>query len=109
MLKQSQKRTKRAALSDESMSSTPASTSGCCATIPTLRPSTRAKPQITLRAKCAVHLGERLRVHDAGDHAVHVVGLLRGIGDQCVELVAADCRRRPSSARGGGSTLFDGQ
>src|SRR5919106_924042 len=52
-LNASQVRTNRAALSDASMSSTPASTSGCCATTPTLRPSTRANPQMMLRAQCA--------------------------------------------------------
>ena len=44
MLKQSQKRTKRAAFIDEWMSSTPASTAGWFATTPTTRPPMRAKP-----------------------------------------------------------------
>ena len=44
MLKQSQKRTKRAALREASMSSTPASTIGWLATTPTVRPSMRPKP-----------------------------------------------------------------
>ncbi len=44
MLNASQKRTKRAALRDESMSSTPASTSGWFATMPMERPFIRAKP-----------------------------------------------------------------
>ena len=46
MLKASQVRTKRDAFSDESMSSTPASTAGWLPTMPTTRPSMRAKPQV---------------------------------------------------------------
>ncbi len=42
--KASQKRTKRAALRAESMSSTPASTIGWFATTPTVEPSRRMKP-----------------------------------------------------------------
>jgi hypothetical protein len=41
MLKASQKRTKRAALRDASLSSTPASTKGWFATKPTVRPAIR--------------------------------------------------------------------
>ena len=52
-LKASQVRTNRAALSDASMSSTPASTAGCCATTPTDRPSTLASPHTTFRAQCS--------------------------------------------------------
>ena len=44
MLKASQKRTKRAALIDASMSSTPASALGWLPTIPTTWPASRAKP-----------------------------------------------------------------
>ena len=47
----SQVRTKRAALTDESMSSTPASTLGWLPTMPTARPSSRANPQTMLRAQ----------------------------------------------------------
>ena len=50
MLKQSQKRTKRAALIDESMSRQPASTMGWLATMPTVEPSMRAKPMTMLSA-----------------------------------------------------------
>ena len=51
MLNASQNRTKRAAFTDASMSSTPARTIGCCATTPTLRPSRCAKAQMMLRAQ----------------------------------------------------------
>ncbi len=51
MLKQSQKRTKRAALRHESMSRQPASTSGWLATTPTVRPSRRMKPVMMFFAK----------------------------------------------------------
>ena len=53
MLKQSQKRTKRAALRLASESSTPASTIGWLATKPTVRPSTRPKPVTMFPAKPA--------------------------------------------------------
>ena len=51
MLKQSQKRTKRAALRELSMSRQPARTIGWLATMPTVEPSIRAKPVMMLRAK----------------------------------------------------------
>ena len=44
MLKQSQKRTKRAPLSEALMSRHPASSAGWLATMPTGRPFSRAKP-----------------------------------------------------------------
>ncbi len=50
MLNASQKRTNRAALMDALMSSTPASTAGWLATMPTLMPPRRAKPQMMLLA-----------------------------------------------------------
>ena len=50
MPKQSQKRTKRAALTELAMSRQPASTIGWLATMPTVRPSMRAKPMTMLRA-----------------------------------------------------------
>ena len=53
MLKASQKRTKRAAFSDASMSSTPASCAGWLPTTPIGRPFSREKPTMMLRAKCS--------------------------------------------------------
>jgi hypothetical protein len=50
MLKASQKRTKRAALIEASMSSTPASALGWLPTTPTAWPFRRAKPTITFWA-----------------------------------------------------------
>ena len=50
MLKQSQKRTKRAALRELSMSRQPASTIGWLATMPTVEPSRRAKPTMMFLA-----------------------------------------------------------
>ena len=52
MLNASHVRTKRAAFSADSMSSTPASTIGWLPTMPTVRPSTRAKPHRIERAQC---------------------------------------------------------
>ena len=46
MLNASQNRTKRAALDDDSMSSTPAYMAGWLPTMPTLVPPSRAKPQM---------------------------------------------------------------
>ena len=54
MLKASQVRTKRAAFSDDSMSSTPASIIGWLPTMPTGWPSSRAKPHTIEPA----HLGK---------------------------------------------------
>jgi hypothetical protein len=50
MLKQSQNRTKRAALTDASMSRQPARCLGWLATTPTERPPSRAKPQMMFLA-----------------------------------------------------------
>ena len=52
-LKASQKRTKRAPLMDEALSSTPASALGWLATMPTGRPPKRAKPVTRLGAQAA--------------------------------------------------------
>ncbi len=49
-MKASQKRTKRAALREASMSSTPARTCGWLATMPTVSPSMRAKPTMMFLA-----------------------------------------------------------
>ena len=50
MLKESQKRTKRAILSEASMSSTPASTSAWLPMMPTVSPLMRLKPIIAFGA-----------------------------------------------------------
>ena len=52
-LNASQKRMNRAAFSEASMSSTPASWAGWLPTIPTGRPPNRARPITMLRAKCS--------------------------------------------------------
>ena len=86
MLKRSQKRTKRAPLSDELMSSTPASAPGFCATIPTGRPASRAKPTMMLRANCAAPRRRR-RYPRRTDDCRHVVGAVGVIGDDGVQRV----------------------
>ena len=53
MLYASQVRTKRAALTDASMSSTPAIARGWLPTTPTVQPFSRAKPQMMFGAKCS--------------------------------------------------------
>ena len=55
MLKASQVRTKRAAFSDDSMSSTPASTCGWLPTMPTGVPSSRPNPHTMLWAQCGAY------------------------------------------------------
>ncbi len=52
-MKASQKRTKRAALTEASMSRHPARTAGWLATIPTLRPPNRPNPTTMFWAKWA--------------------------------------------------------
>ena len=53
MLKESQKRTNLAALSELSTSSAPVRTMGWLATMPTLLPPRRAKPTVTFWAQAA--------------------------------------------------------
>ena len=65
MLNASQKRTKRAALIDASMSSTPASTGGWLATMPTGAPASRAKPDHDVLRAVGLHLEELAVVDDA--------------------------------------------
>ena len=77
MLKQSQKRTKRAAFTEASMSRQPARCAGWLATTPTGRPSRRAKPTMMFRA-CSGWISKKLAVVDHPPHQLaHVVGLGR--------------------------------
>src|SRR5206468_9628660 len=76
MLKQSQKRTKRAALTEASMSRTPARKAGWFATMPIERPPRRAKPHRMFRERL-LHLEEVAVVDHCRDHLAHVVGLVR--------------------------------
>jgi hypothetical protein len=71
----SQKRTKRAALSEASMSSTPASTAGWLATMPTLCPPRCAKPTSDVARVVRLHFVEVAVVDDALEHLAHVVRL----------------------------------
>ena len=66
MLKASHVRTKRAAFSDDSMSSTPASTIGWLPTMPTVRPSRRANPHTIERGPVREVLEELAVVDDRG-------------------------------------------
>ena len=86
MLKQSQKRTKRAALIEELMSSTPAKKAGWLATIPTGRPSKRAKPdQRIFFGIVLLHLEEVAVVDDASHNVLDVIGLVALGGDDHIE------------------------
>ena len=99
-MKQSQVRTNRAAFVDASMSRAPASTAGCCATMPMLRPPSRANPVMMFGA----HAGWISRnvgvVDDELDDAVHVVWLARVVRHDPVESwIAAVGGIRPRAQR----------
>ena len=81
----SQVRTNRAALTDASMSSAPARTAGCCATIPTLRPPSRANPTMMFCAQPGWISRNVAVVDDATQDVVHVVRHPRIVGDDRVE------------------------
>src|SRR5580704_16651874 len=97
-LKASQTRTKREAFSDESMSSTPASTAGWLPTIPTARPGESARDR---HGPVAVDL-EVVAVVDHGPNdPLHVVGLIgRGrheadqLGHLAFGIIAGHLHRR---------------
>ena len=80
MLKTLQNRMKRAALSEESMSSVPALTGGLLAMMPTTMPWMRAKPTMMLLAHACMHFQEIAVVHEAGDDlgdVERILGVLR--------------------------------
>ena len=68
------------------MSSTPASALGWLPTIPTECPPSRANPQTMFSAIPLVHLEKLAVVDDAPHDVLHVVRLVRIVGDQRVEL-----------------------
>ena len=81
MLKQSQKRTKRAALSEALMSSTPASTpAGWRRCRPSGRPGARSRRRCCC-AYCSCTSKKLAVVHHRADDVVHVVGLVGVVGD----------------------------
>ena len=110
MLNASQVRTKRAALFDASMSSTPARTLGWLPTMPTAYPSRRAKPAHDVGGPALVHLEELAVVDHAADDVVHVVRLVRVVGNERVELgVLARRRVGRRRARRPARALFCGR
>ena len=69
------------------MSSTPASCAGWLPTMPTAKPSSRAKPQTMFVRVVLVDLEELAVVDDQrAIDVAHVVGLVRVVGDDRVEL-----------------------
>ena len=92
MLKASQNRTKRAPLTEASMSSTPARCIGWFATTPTGRPARRMNPTSRLRREGGVDLEELPFVGDPPDELPHVVGLVRLLRNEGVQ-VARVARR----------------
>ena len=92
------------------MSSTPASERGWLPTTPTAWPPSRANPQTMFSAQRSLHLEELAVVDDAPDHVVHVVRLVRVVGDERVELgVLAVDADRSARVHGGRSALFCGR
>ena len=100
MSKASQKRTKRAAFFDDLMSSTPASTIGWLATMPTVRPSIRPKPVMMLAAWAGWISKKSPSSTHLPDQLVHVVGLgWRCPGSRCRGCPPAGPRDRGRAAR----------
>ena len=108
MLNASQKRTKRAAFTEESMSSTPASERGWLPTTPTMAAEPCEAADDVL-GPVLVHLEEVAVVDDAADDVVHVVRLVRVVRDQRVELGSSRPGGSAGSEKGGGSRLFCGR
>src|SRR4030065_86553 len=77
MLKQSQKRTKRAAFTEALMSRHPARCAGWLATIPPGRPRGRAKADDDVRREARLDLEEVPVVEHRLDDRLHVVGPVR--------------------------------
>ena len=85
MLKQSQKRTKRAPLTEALMSSIPASTAGWLATMPTERPIHAGEPDDDVFAVVLVDFEECPVVHYAVDYVLDVVRKIRLRRDDAIE------------------------
>src|ERR1044072_1669366 len=94
-------RTKRAALTDASMSSAPASTAGCWADAPAGPPPETRDPDQDVRGPGGLNLQERTVVHHAPDDVVHVVRPRRVVGHDGVELGVHPIARVVARAGGG--------
>ena len=103
-------RTKRAALVDASMSSAPASTAGCCATIPTLRPSSRAKPTMMFAAHPGCSSRNSPSIDDPSDDARACrTAVSASSGTTCRATRPSGRPDRRSRPRGGSARLFCGR
>ena len=110
MLNASHVRTKRAALTDESMSSTPASVARLVADDADDVAAEPRQAADDVLGVALVHLEHVAVVDDELDHALDVVRLRRVVGDERVELsLLAVARIVTGSANGGGSRLFGGR
>ncbi len=110
-LNASQVRTKRAAFSEASMSRVPAKLHRLVGDDPDGPALDPAEADDDVRREQRLHLEELPAVEDVLDDRVHVVGLVRGVGDERVEL-AVDrviSRSATSSTTGGSDRLFAGR
>ncbi len=93
MLKQSQKRTKRAPLSEALMSRQPARWAGWLATMPTGRPSESAEADDEVGGVGPLHLEEVVVVQHGPDDVLHVVGLVGLLRHDRLERLVAPVAR----------------
>ena len=110
MLKQSQKRTKRAPLIEASMSRTPARNAGWLATMPTGRAVQARESDDDVLGVVLLDFEEVAVVDDGVDDILDVVGLVGFVGNDGVELRRRRGRwDRCRASRGGSSRLLEGR
>ena len=117
MLNASQVRTNRAAFSEASMSRQPGQVHRLVGHHADGRALHPAEADHDIRREPGVDLEELAVVEHVGDHLVHVVGLVRRVGDERVEFRVRlvrlwfRCPVPPSAAasRGGSSRLLEGR
>src|SRR5678816_3460156 len=109
MLNASQNLTKRAPLSDASMSSVPASTAGWFATSPTVLPSSRANPTTRLRAYSSCSTTNRPSSTTMRISSVMSYGWLGLSGTRLLSRSSAREGSSVGGRAGGSSMLFEGR
>ncbi len=109
MLKQSQKRTKRAAFIEASMSSTPARTLRLVRDDADGRGRRCGRSRRRCSARTAGDLEEVAVVDDGADDVLHVVRLVRRSGMTCRARAPRACGSSSARTSGGSSWLFGGR